>query len=52
MRALREHPALVAPDFSKEFVVQKVASSARLGAVLSQVVNGQEHPVVFFSVGN
>lgn len=47
--ALCQHPVLVAPNFSKEFVVQTDASDVGLGAVLSQVINGEEHPVVFLS---
>ena len=47
--ALCQDPVLVAPDFKKDFVVQTDASSEGLGAVLSQEINGEEHPVVFLS---
>ena len=40
---------LVAPDFKKDFVVQIDASSEGLGAVRSQEINREEHPVVFLS---
>lgn len=45
--ALCQHSVLVVPDFDKEFVVQTNASNEGLGAVLSQWVSGEEHPVVF-----
>ncbi|XP_068097047.1 uncharacterized protein [Hyperolius riggenbachi] len=47
--ALCQNPVLVAPDFTREFVVQTDASDVGLGAVLSQVIDGEEHPVVFLS---
>lgn len=47
--ALCGQPVLIAPDFSKEFVVQTDASEVGLGAVLSQEVNGEEHPVMYLS---
>lgn len=37
------------PDFSKEFLVQMDASEVGLGAVLSKVQAGEEHPVLYFS---
>ncbi|XP_068121096.1 uncharacterized protein [Hyperolius riggenbachi] len=42
-------PVLIAPDFKKKFVVQTDASNVGLGAVLSQMVHGEEHPVVYLS---
>uniref|UniRef100_A0A8C5PLJ4 ribonuclease H n=1 Tax=Leptobrachium leishanense TaxID=445787 RepID=A0A8C5PLJ4_9ANUR len=48
-RALCTQPVLVAPDFSGDFVVQTDASNVGLGAVLSQVREGEEHPVVYLS---
>jgi hypothetical protein len=47
--ALSEQPVLVSPDFRKQFLVQTDASDTGLGAVLSQVVNGEEHPVMYLS---
>ncbi|KAL1282699.1 hypothetical protein QQF64_001502 [Cirrhinus molitorella] len=48
-RALTSEPLLRAPDFNRPFLVQTDASDAGLGAVLSQVQDGEEHPVVFIS---
>lgn len=47
--ALCSQPVLYSPDFSKDFVVQTDASDVGLGAVLSQVWNGEEHPVIYLS---
>ncbi|XP_038819197.1 ephrin type-B receptor 1-B-like [Salvelinus namaycush] len=48
---IKEEPmqVLVVPDFEKEFVVQTDASEVGLGAVLSQEVEGVEHPILFLS---
>ncbi len=48
-RALTEEPVLRAPDFGCPFLLQTDASEAGLGAVLSQVQEGEEHPVLFIS---
>ena len=48
-RALCSKPVLMAPNFSKEFVVQADASEVGLGAVLSQIHEGEEHPVLYLS---
>ena len=45
--ALCCNPVLVVPDFEREFVVQTDASEVGLGAVLSQEVEGVEHPILF-----
>uniref|UniRef100_A0A803K005 Gypsy retrotransposon integrase-like protein 1 n=1 Tax=Xenopus tropicalis TaxID=8364 RepID=A0A803K005_XENTR len=47
--SLCRYPVLIAPNFKKEFLVQTDASEVGLGAVLSQVVNGEEHPVAYLS---
>ncbi len=47
--ALTEEPVLRAPDFSCPFLLQTDASETGLGAVLSQVQEGEEHPVLFIS---
>ena len=44
-KALCAHPVLTVPDFNKEFVVQTDTSEVGLGAVLSQVQKGEEHPI-------
>ena len=48
-RVLCSKPVLMAPNFSKEFVVQADASEVGLGAVLSQIHEGEEHPVLYLS---
>uniref|UniRef100_A0A8C1M144 ribonuclease H n=1 Tax=Cyprinus carpio TaxID=7962 RepID=A0A8C1M144_CYPCA len=47
--ALTSAPVLRAPDFSCPFLLQTDASDAGLGAVLSQVQEGEEHPVIYIS---
>ncbi|XP_063041160.1 uncharacterized protein LOC134436063 [Engraulis encrasicolus] len=48
-QALCSSPVLVAPDFKKEFLVQTDASEVGLGAVLAQVHEGEEHPILYLS---
>ena len=48
-QALCEEPVLVSPDFTRPFVLQTDASGTGLGAVLAQVIEGDEHPVTFVS---
>lgn len=48
-QALCQEPVLVAPDFQKEFLLQTDASKLGLGVVLSQVVGGDEHPIMYLS---
>ena len=47
--ALITAPTLSRPDFSLPFVLQTDASSAGLGAVLTQVQNDEEHVIAFAS---
>ncbi|GFY42236.1 transposon Tf2-11 polyprotein [Trichonephila inaurata madagascariensis] len=46
---LVSQPILFAPDFAKEFILQTDASEVGAGVVLSQRLEGQEHPVVYLS---
>ncbi|KAL0200063.1 hypothetical protein M9458_003250, partial [Cirrhinus mrigala] len=48
-RALTTEPVLRAPDFTCPFLLQTDASDTGLGAVLSQVQDGEEHLVVYIS---
>ncbi|CAC5369044.1 unnamed protein product [Mytilus coruscus] len=48
-RALSEAPVLATPDFNKPFILQTDASDAALGAVLSQNIDGNEHPISYIS---
>ena len=48
-QALCQTPVLRSPDFNKPFVLQTDASERGVGAVLSQSIDGEEHPVAFFS---
>ncbi|KAM7300927.1 putative polyprotein of retroviral origin [Ixodes scapularis] len=47
--ALTSAPLLRFPDFSRDFIVMTDASGQGLGAVLAQVLDGQEHPIAFAS---
>ncbi|CAM4562362.1 unnamed protein product, partial [Caretta caretta] len=47
--ALCSNPVLIAPDFNKEFILQSDASEVGLGAVLSQMVGDEEHPILYLS---
>jgi hypothetical protein len=47
--ALTTEPVLHAPNFNCPFLLQTDASDTGLGAVLSQVQDGEEHPVVYIS---
>ena len=47
--ALCQSPVLVTPDFKKPFLLYTDASSTGLGAVLSQAIDGEEHPVTYIS---
>ncbi|KAL0176991.1 hypothetical protein M9458_029321, partial [Cirrhinus mrigala] len=47
--ALASSPVLRAPDFSCPFLLQTDASDTGLGAVLSQIQEGEEHPIIYIS---
>lgn len=47
--ALCSHPILVAPNFQVPMVVQMDACDTGLGAVLSQIHDGEEHPIMYIS---
>ncbi|CAM4662304.1 unnamed protein product [Lepidochelys olivacea] len=47
--ALCSNPVRIAPDFNKEFILQTDASEVGLGAVLSQMVEDEEHPTLYLS---
>ncbi|GFW00960.1 retrovirus-related Pol polyprotein from transposon 297 [Trichonephila clavipes] len=42
-------PILFVPDFATEFILQTDASEVGAGVVLSQRIEGEEHPIVFLS---
>nr|XP_040058772.1 uncharacterized protein LOC120834693 isoform X2 [Gasterosteus aculeatus aculeatus] len=48
-RALCTEPILSTPNFEDTFIVHTDASGSGLGAVLSQVRGGEEHPVTYIS---
>jgi hypothetical protein len=48
-RALTESPVLAFPDFTREFILQTDASNYQSGAVLSQIIEGEERPIAYFS---
>ena len=47
--ALCSAPCLRAPDFSLPFILQTDASKDGISGILSQLVEGEEHPVAFIS---
>lgn len=46
---LIDSPVMACPDFSKPFILQCDASQVGLGSVLAQEIDGEEHPVAYFS---
>lgn len=46
---LCKKPVLAVPDFTQQFILQTDASDIGLGAVLSQVKDGVEHPILYLS---
>ena len=46
---LLQAPILVFPNFSHPFVTDTDASETALGAVLSQIIDGEERPIAFES---
>lgn len=49
LRAMTSQPILAYPDFSKPFIIQTDASDVGVGAVLSQIQDGKEHPISYAS---
>lgn len=47
--ALTSEPVLHGPDYNRPFVLQTDASDVGIGAVLSQLWDGDDHPVAYFS---
>ncbi len=47
--ALTSAPILRAPDFSCPFLLQMDASDTWLGAILSQIQESEEHPLIYIS---
>ena len=47
--ALCQEPVLATPNFQLRFTVQTDASEGGIGAVLSQVQDGAEHPIAYIS---
>ncbi len=47
--SLTSEPVLRAPDFNCPFLLQTDASDTGLGAVLSQIQDGEEHPVIYIN---
>ncbi|XP_039615223.1 protein NYNRIN-like [Polypterus senegalus] len=48
-QALTSAPVLKAPDSSLPVILQMDTSDTDLGAMLSQSINGVEHPIMFLS---
>ena len=48
-KALTSAPVLACPDFKKPFTLHTDASSVGIGSVLTQDIEGVEHPVAFHS---
>ena len=46
---LTRSPVLIYPDPSRQFILDTDASHLAIGAVLSQLIDGKEHPVAYFS---
>ena len=46
---MTQSPTLIYPDLSKLFIIDVDASNVSVAAVLSQVVDGVEHPVANFN---
>ncbi|GBN88956.1 Retrovirus-related Pol polyprotein from transposon 412 [Araneus ventricosus] len=46
---LTQKPVLFAPDFKREFIVQTDASDLGVGVILTQRINGEQHPILYLS---
>lgn len=42
-------PVLVNPDFTRPFLVQRDSSGTGLGSIFAQILDGEEHPIIFIS---
>lgn len=47
--ALLSAPCLHGPDYTQPFILQTDASIHGLGAVLTQLIDGEEHPIMYLS---
>lgn len=47
--ALTSAPVLACPDFSLPFIVHTDASEVGIGGMLTQVFDGEEHPIAYYS---
>lgn len=48
-RALTSAPILACPDFSLPFTVHTDASNVGIGGMLTQTLEGEEHPIAYYS---
>ena len=48
-KILSTEPLLIYPDFSQPFIVASDTSTKAIGAVLSQLRNGEERPIAYCS---
>uniref|UniRef100_A0A1X7TTL9 Reverse transcriptase/retrotransposon-derived protein RNase H-like domain-containing protein n=1 Tax=Amphimedon queenslandica TaxID=400682 RepID=A0A1X7TTL9_AMPQE len=48
-QAFASEPLLILPSFDLPFFISTDASSGAIGTVLSQSVNGQKHPITYWS---
>ncbi|GBM66561.1 Retrovirus-related Pol polyprotein from transposon 412 [Araneus ventricosus] len=46
---LTQRPVLFTSDFKREFIVQTDASDIGVGVILTQRINGKEHPILYLN---